>query len=104
MLRVAACIAVVALCSCAGAQRAGKAATAPWYGDLHALAEEAARVRGLALTQKFTIVPVDDDTFFSAMVSDQRRIRRSLTAELERLFRAFLGRLRVTPRGWGFRR
>lgn len=36
-----------------------------WYGDLRALAERAARVRGLELTQRFVIAPLDDATFFA---------------------------------------
>ncbi|MCU0701061.1 MAG: hypothetical protein MUC96_31520 [Myxococcaceae bacterium] len=37
----------------------------PWYGDLRALAERAARVRGFELTQAFTVAPVDDPAFFA---------------------------------------
>ena len=44
---------------------ASSSAPAPWYGDLRALAERAARVRGLELKQTFAIVPLDDTTFFS---------------------------------------
>lgn len=50
----------------------------PWYGDLQALAERAARVRGLELTQTFTIAPLDDAAFFARSDRHQEASRLSL--------------------------
>ncbi|MDP1921731.1 MAG: hypothetical protein Q8L14_36155 [Myxococcales bacterium] len=50
----------------------------PWYGDLRALAERAARVRGLELTQTFTITPLDDAAFFDRNDRNQEASRPSL--------------------------
>jgi hypothetical protein len=35
----------------------------PWYGDLYALAEEAAKIRGVTLTQGFEVIALDDDAY-----------------------------------------
>lgn len=50
----------------------------PWYGDLRALAERAARVRGLELTQAFTIAPLDDAAFFARSDRHQEANRPSV--------------------------
>lgn len=50
----------------------------PWYGDLQALAEHAARVRGLELKQTFTIAPLDDAAFFARSDRHQEASRPSL--------------------------
>jgi hypothetical protein len=60
-----------------------------WYGDLHALAEEAARARGMKLTQRFGITPLDDQAFlkrYAAIVHDRAK---ELAVSLEAVMRAF---------------
>jgi hypothetical protein len=76
---------------------------APWYGDLHVLAKEAAAVRELTLTQDFTVVPLDDASFFAeydqviTAASDQLQQEVTTTlsefigVDLEKLKSAFAG-------------
>jgi hypothetical protein len=52
-----------------------------WYGDLHALAQEAAKVRGLTLTQRFEVIELDDAAYTA-------EVRRRARPALERQFRA----------------
>ena len=80
-------------------------AEAPWYGDLHALAKEAAAVRELTLTQDFTVVPLDDAPFFAeydqlvTRASDE--LRQELTATLSEFIGADLEKLKsVFADGW----
>ncbi len=63
----------------------------PWYGDLHALANEAARVREVTLTQRFEVVPLDDDAFFAAYASLLAASSGPLQQELEATLREFTG-------------
>jgi hypothetical protein len=62
----------------------------PWYGDLRVLAERAARVRGLELTQTFEIVPLDDAEFF-ARHDGLRKAATPIQADLARSLEVLLG-------------
>ncbi len=64
---------------------------APWYGDLHALAQEAAAVRDLTLTQTFDVVPLDDDAFFAAYEELFTRASVALQQELMTTLSEFMG-------------
>lgn len=63
----------------------------PWYGDLPALAKEAAAVRGLELTLAFEVVPLDDDAFFAEHGRLAREGSGALLRELEETLREFSG-------------
>lgn len=65
--------------------------TLPWYGDLHALAERAAKVRGLTLTQQFEVVPLEDDAFFAGYAAIAQTGSTELQHELEATLGEFLG-------------
>jgi hypothetical protein len=85
-------IAVMPLGGCATSPRASSPAGPPWYGDLQALAVEAARCRGLTLTQKFTVAAVDDGTFFAQLRRFEQPQNAAVESEIGRLFRALTGR------------
>jgi hypothetical protein len=59
----------------------------PWYGDLHALAREAAEVRETKLTQQFEVVPLDDAAFFA----EYARINGDASAALKKEIESTLG-------------
>jgi hypothetical protein len=63
---------------------------APWYGDLHALAAEAAKVRGLTLTQAFEVVPLEDDAFYAAVARTEKG-EAPLQHQLDQTLSEFLG-------------
>jgi hypothetical protein len=63
----------------------------PWYGDLHALAERAAKARGLTLTQPFEVVPLEDDAFFAEYAAIAETGSTALQHELEATLGEFLG-------------
>jgi hypothetical protein len=63
----------------------------PWYGDLHALAERAAKVRGLTLTQPFEVVPLEDEAFFAEYAAIVETGSTALQHELETTLGEFLG-------------
>jgi hypothetical protein len=66
-------------------------ADAPWYGDLHALAANAAKVRGLTLTQAFDVVPLEDEAFFAQYAELMDAGSKALQQELELTLSEFLG-------------
>lgn len=61
----------------------------PWYGDLHALAAEAAKVRGMTLTLDFQVVPLEDGPFLEAYRRTIGAAQRELLEEYERTLAAF---------------
>ncbi len=65
------------------------ATSGPWYGDLHALAEEAATARGLVLTVRFEVEALPDDAFFAQLQASSRRKSQPLSAELTKTLSAF---------------
>jgi hypothetical protein len=71
--------------------RAEPKVEAPWYGDLHALAKEAAAVRELTLTQDFTVVPLDDAPFFAEYDQIVTRASGELKQELMTTLSEFTG-------------
>lgn len=85
----------VALAACA--HQAAVAPSAPkasapssaWYGDLHALAEEAAAARGLRLTVAFEVRPLDDADFFTSYREFSKSKNQALMTELTATLKAF---------------
>jgi hypothetical protein len=63
-------------------------ANGPWYGDLHALAAEAAQVRGMTLTQSFEVLPVGDAAFFEIFGNYQKAKQGELLRDLIETFNA----------------
>jgi hypothetical protein len=61
---------LVALAACAHTTPPPANGNGLWYGDLHAVAQEAARVRGVQLTKEFDIVELDDAAFEEAALAD----------------------------------
>jgi hypothetical protein len=80
---------IVASVGCTHPSAARPPDDAPWYGDVRALAAEAAEVRGLTLTQTFEIVALDDEPFFELYTSTTQEQSSRLTAQLMRTFSAF---------------
>lgn len=66
------------------------AASSPaWYGDLHALAEEAAAARGVRLTVAFEVMALDDADFFKSYREFSKSKNQALMAELAATMKAF---------------
>jgi hypothetical protein len=61
----------------------------PWFGDLHALAEEAAAARNRSLYLQFEVVALDDHAFFAAFDEHASHDDGRLRAELNSTLRAF---------------
>lgn len=91
--RVVLALALLSLAGCAHAPAAAPAAppaaALPWYGDLHALAKQAAQVRGLELTQQFDVVPLDDDAFFARFAALSKKDGERLAKQLHELLLSF---------------
>lgn len=64
---------------------------APWYGDVHALAVQAAKLRGLTLTQTFEVVALDDDAFAAQEAALAEKKGQSLQLDLELSLGELLG-------------
>jgi hypothetical protein len=61
---------LIVLAACAHTAAPPANGKGPWYGDLHVLAQEAARVRGVQLTKQFEVVELADAAFEQAALAD----------------------------------
>src|SRR5437016_104019 len=93
--------AVIVLCAAFGCAHHPPPAAAPvalpWYGDLRALAEEAARARGLTLTRRFDVTPLDEPAFLARYAQLGARRARELGPGLATLLRVFHLAERTAP-------